>query len=307
MRILNYVFIVISLSVLCACSVSPERVGYGVGKWAISKARYQQLVGPSNRIIKAFGKNYDGRQKEEVEDVLSDILADVRQEIINLDNSGIEKESVHDSLPEIDIELIHSDEPYAIAVQGSKPRIELSTKLISNLINPYMEDAGATSAMSDPFMRVFSGLSLEAKKVEILEGLVFVIAHEATHIWLDEIGERTIESEIRADAYGVLISSELSLVADHRRKMMAQMMRTLSYNTSDPIAMIMMQAEIGGEIMLNVYKESKFSDGNESHLPIEERITKVKSELDNILERRANDTSVMESAFWAVVNDVLFE
>jgi len=308
MKVIKYVsFTIVLLLGTTACSFSPERFGVGVGKWAISKARYQQLVGPSNKLIEAHGSSFSGEKNKEIEEVLGNILDDVRSEIIKLDETNIEPNTAHESLPAITIELVDSAEPYAVAVQGSNPRIEISSELVKNLMHPYVEELSENQGIDDPFIKVFSGLSVEARKVEIFEGLVFVIAHEVTHIWLDEVNEKSIESEVRADAYAVLISSELSLTADQRRKMMAQMMRTMSFSTSDPIAMIMMQAEIGGEIMLNVYKDSKFSDGNSTHLSIEDRMVRVEVELDNILDKRAKNTSVMESAFWAVVNDVLFE
>lgn len=307
MRTIRAALPIILMMGLVSCSTTVDDLGIAFGKWAISEARYERLVGPSNKLLEIHSATFAGDRNAEIEKMLEDVLRDVRYQIYRLDQTNIETLTAHESLPEISIDLVISEEPYALAVQGSRPRIEISTQLIKNLMHPYFQFLSEFQQIDDPFERRWESYSLEATKVEIYEGLVFVIAHEVTHIWLDKKNERSIESEIRADSYAVLISSELSLAADFRRKAIAELERTNSFHTSDPIAFIMMRVEIGGEVMLNVYRDSRFSEGNSTHLSIEERITLVKRDLDKIIDKRVEETTVLESAFWALSNEILFE
>ena len=80
-----------------------------------------------------------------------------------------------------------------------------------------------------------------------------------------------------------------------------------TYDFSDPVSIIMAQVRVGGDIIFDVYKDSKFSHGDATHLTIEERMVRVNEELEKILIKRAEDTTAMEAAFWAVSNDILFK
>ncbi len=325
--------ILVFLLVFSGCSSSPEDIGADLADWAISEARYQRLVGPSNRLLYILSSDFKGDRKREVEIILNELLEDVRNEIIKLDEVGIEEITAHETLPEIGLEIVLSKESYVIAVQGRNPKIEISSQLIEKIIYPFikklreLESGEIEEARDDLYGFLYNNLVeeineiyLEPTKVEILEGLIFIIAHEVTHIWLDEVGDRTLESEIRADSYAILVSSELSLTADFRRKMMAGVGLTTevetmgsitstkyTYDFSDPVSIIMAQVRVGGDIIFDVYKDSKFSHGDATHLTIEERMVRVNEELEKILIKRAEDTTAMEAAFWAVSNDILFK
>lgn len=333
MRVKCIVLIIMTLQGLSGCSFSSDELGSNVGEWIISEARYHRLVGPPNRLIQVLSSDFSGDRKREVEKILDEVLKDVREEIIKLDETGIEASPAHERLPDIEIQLVISDEPYAIAVQGSKPRIEISSQLIENLIYPFIQrlrevQANDIPEVDNPLLNFMANkhndfaasLYLEPAKVELLEALTFVIAHEVTHIWLDGVNQRSIESEIRADSYAVLVSSELSLTAEFHRKMRAGVgwktetenfgsatATTFTWKTSDPISIIMMNVQMGGATLFEVYENSAFSEGDASHLPIKERLARVSVELDEILEKRANETTVLESAFWVLANGLFFE
>lgn len=273
----------------------------------LTKDRYQKLVSPSNRIIEAHTKAFSGDRKALITNVLIEITNDVTKEIVKLDKSGIEKASKYDKFPEIKIELIENETPYAVAIQIHAPVIQISNSMIRNLLTHRKADTDVLEILSKSHSFALGGFLNEARKIEILEALIFIIAHEATHIWLGEAVKNTVDLEITADAYAVLISSEISLVADQKRQFVSQMMNSNSYSTSDPISLIMLNTRMGGEIMFDVYENSNFSEGNEIHIPFKNRLELVKSKLKEIMERRVKNTSLLESAFWAYDNKILFE
>ena len=128
--------ILVFLLVFSGCSSSPEDIGADLADWAISEARYQRLVGPSNRLLYILSSDFKGDRKREVEIILNELLEDVRNEIIKLDEVGIEEITAHETLPEIGLEIVLSKESYAIAVQGRNPKIEISSQLIEKIIYP---------------------------------------------------------------------------------------------------------------------------------------------------------------------------
>jgi hypothetical protein len=294
-------------------------LGVGVGRNLGNNARRTAASFDADVAASAFE---NGRLTKaghaKLEKQLTSITEDIRRLTLKIKLPSTEDSPIHEPLPQVPIVLTEDEEPYANAVQGPEPFIEISAGMIKNLLKP-IDEAYKTRNQYQP-RDIFDSLtalmmeqiSIPAAKIQYREAIGFILAHEVTHIWLDPPVEARqpgegIFYENRADAYGIVFSTQISPAAAARIQAQAEFSRTLRFQTSDPVTTAYLSAEVGANLVLKVYSSLGFAEGNDTHLPFSERVKLVEAKVQEIYEQEVNNKSDFAVFGTMLVRKVLFE
>lgn len=294
-------------------------VGIGLGRNIANSARRGTATFDADVAANAFE---NGRLTKtghaKLEKQLTSMTADLRELTQEAKPLSPEDQPFHDPLPQVPVVLTEDEEPYANAVQGTNPFIEVSAGMIKNLLKPIAEakvtatDYRGGDIFDSLTASMVSQISIPAAKIQYREAIGFILAHELTHIWLDppEEARRANEGafyENRADAYGIVFSTQTSPAAKARVQAQAELSRTLSFSTSDPVTMAYLGAEIGADLVLKVYGPLGFAEGNDTHLPFKERAKLVEARVQEIYEQEVKSKSDFAVFGAMLTRKVLFD
>ena len=177
--------------------------------------------------------------------------------------------------------------PRVRAVQDDKnPRVEISIGLLWRHLNEtsrYMvsqkeklSKEWSEQLTGDDLTNIATERASIPISLEYREALLFLLAHESVHIWLDPIeteDEALLrEQEIRADALGLTIVSNVSYIVDVRRKNEGIEAAVLNWQSYSPriIQSAVLYARSGPEYLFEV-NQAVFNVKSTIYRPVEVR------------------------------------
>lgn len=124
---------------------------------------------------------------------------------------------------------------------------------------------------------------------EYIHAVLFVVAHELAHVLFDASDSPSSVlpwREARADLFGIFVSESLTHQARETNAANDAVLRG-GFHTNDLNKLLTLWSDVGYEIFLNVYKRSNFTEGDATHLPIEERLKILKPAYEELFKRKA--------------------
>ncbi len=136
--------------------------------------------------------------------------------------------------------------------------------------------------------------------VEYNDVMRFVIAHELAHIWFDADGEQRIDQEIRADAIGAVVSTELSKAAQFKYRMQKNMADQAKRSGRVKLKLtegqlVFLNARTGIELLEDIYSDLKIPHQSLSHMPWSDRKQKVTAAIEKLIETKAERSSSLRA------------
>lgn len=181
-----------------------------------------------------------------------------------------------------------------LALRGDQPEVMIPACFLRSIFTPQTQADREEAGM----FAIFGSLT---PYTSFREALYFVLGHEIGHIWFNDSDERTlpsIERELRADAWGVIISMAVSPAAEMRARQVRQLTTFGRGSTSSLYEMSLMSTEFGPETLFAVYKNSGFAHGSGTHPPAEERAKLVEKRVDEIFDQQIDKTSLGDIVLW---------
>ena len=227
---------------------------------------------------------------------------------------------VTEKIPTVDVVILLSLEPDVVARGGGRPSIKFTLGYLLNLVldadlighatplspgrpscgeENSLIDAAACSMfqhMSQHIDRMMFAQFQRTATIEFQEAVLFSVAHEVTHIWMDRRGESRIEQERRADAYGILLNLGVSPATKRKVELDAEFRRRMTLKISDPLDTAVYVARYGPDVALKVYRDYCFeqrcySEGDFARVSIGQRIQSASKYAGEIVDGLISDRS----------------
>lgn len=186
-----------------------------------------------------------------------------------------------------------------------QPTITIPTGfIVRSLLRLQAEQEQTKREAKDIFSRAFVGFTSYVPFLEFEELMRFIIAHEATHIWLHTAALPIREREIEADAWGVAISSSLSEVFEFRAKS-GRMAMTGGFSTSDPFDMALMSTRFGFEVLDYLYGDSGVLSQSADRETLAERRKSTEEKYSQVFSQYLSKLKDSDIALFAVMRNIL--
>ncbi len=235
---------------------------------------FQQHWEMLNEGVAESALDVTDENRRRLEQDLNGLGEKIADEICNLEASNelLRVARYHQNLrqfPGFRVVVTPIDEPQVRAVQNEKrPKIEISLGLLHRHLNSASERIWEEKEkVRMEWSSKLSGKELDNEvtarasipgTLEYKEALLFLVAHEAVHIWLDppDTSDDTMrrEQEIRADSLGLTIVSNISYIVDVRRKNEGLEAAILNWQSGSPrsIQRAVLYARSGPEYLFDV-------------------------------------------------------
>lgn len=181
-----------------------------------------------------------------------------------------------------------------LALGGDQPEVVIPVCFLRSVFTPQTQADREAAGM-------FAAFGSLTHYTSFREAMYFVLGHEIAHIWFsdgDESPLPSIERELRADAWGVIISMAVSPAAEMRARQARQLVTSGHGSTTSLYEMSLMSTDFGPETLFAVYKNSSFAHGSGTHPPVEERAKLVEKKVDEIFDRQIDKTSLGDIILW---------
>lgn len=145
--------------------------------------------------------------------------------------------------------------------------------------------------------------------LEFEEMIRFVLAHEATHIWLHPSGLPIREREIEADAWGVTISSSLSEALKFKAKVAKSLELQMKKNgraegeaITDPFDLSLYATQSGVDVLIRLYGASGVLSQTDDRQSLEERTKSVEEKYKDIFDKHLAKLTKGDVMFFELLN-----
>jgi len=180
--------------------------------------------------------------------------------------------------------------------------IKLLAAILIRLQSEY--DKNTNQSNIEKFLSIFDKY---VPLIEFDEILRFIIAHEATHLWLHKSGADIYEREIEADAWGILLSSSLSDAFRFRIKVSKALANGINLNKLSFYEKSLLVARSGPEVLHYIHdKQGIFFNESNRQNP-KERITSIYNKYNEQVEKYKKLLESIDSIAFAISNFIRYE
>jgi len=212
-------------------------------------------------------------------------------------NPDIAAQLFRHRLPRPHVRVVKSRDFYAYAEQGDREQfIVVSSALIWRNMNQFADMIFQEKAR----YRQEHGLRADEETVEMTgqiaiphaleykDSLIFVLAHESTHLLVDpplKPKDITKEIEARADAVGLLLTARTSFIADIKERILGiqNLYLIVNGNGADRAYAPVAYARFGAELLFEINKEAFEPGAAGIYNSVEERTTAAKSYMNKMV------------------------
>lgn len=225
---------------------------------------------------------------------------------------NIDAENLFSEMGRVSIELTSENEPKAFAFIDKSgvipPKILISVGLLRDLVRQNQEiqqQLDEIRELEEEINRLperngvkvvrnamqyntrlmnlaVGGVGVQEMQYEYLSSVLFVVSHELAHATYDRFKppqELAEWPEIRADWFAIFINEILLQEGQTKKAADIDVLRG-GFHTNDPATIIRLQSDAGYRTFLNVYRKTKYAEGDLTHLTIEERERLLKPAYD---------------------------
>lgn len=329
--------------IVSGCTFDPARLVVGFGERVARSIREETIIGrprDARSKLLAFATKLPNKNDWVNDDRLKNVrayLRDQTEQIVQYVNSfpveRLADPPATNRLPTVEVTILHRMKPDVVVVTNDKPEIRISVGYLLNLAlatnviedpKPFMVgsfDHDDENALFGWFRNVAKrrlGQMLEEMEerqavLEFQEAILFSLAHEVVHIWMDRPQETQKKRERRADAYGILLNLSVSEAVKRRAKLQAEFGHSLSVQFRDPLDITILAFNYGPEVALNVYRDYCFEGfcyqkGDDAHDTIGQRIDTASRRAKKIVERLIggrSDSEISRDRFLRQLKDAV--